>query len=468
MGWKRLAGAAVVAGLALLSVPGVAVAQVQEGIGHKTEAQGYIGEDDGFDWIGSYVWQGKQVWCVQYALKAPDSTVAYQEGDELLTKYGKPLPADVAANISYLLLRYSTTTSADESAALAHLLHGWTAAPESPDQLDPATNTYLTVAYDAPWHLDRLPDPTKAAVQRLQADAEANRGPWKAVAAAPEKAQTIGTADTWSVSVTKEKDGTGVPGVPVAFELVDATLVDGSTSGTVTTSDSGEPVNVQVVPTGPAPKLTATLSGPATRPVVHVPGVQDMQRIVTTGGEQRLVASTETTARTAPGAVKIAKTDAETKQALPGVSLRVTGADRSSAAVKQDDAALVGVDGRPVVLQTGPDGTVEVPDLRTPQEICVIEVAAPKGYDENFDPNAPPTACGVVQPGETLALAMENKPNKPVVPSRIPAGIDGRGIVATADTLTTVQPGSLIGLGGVVLLGAGLVGFVAWRRASGG
>ncbi|MFI9816247.1 MSCRAMM family protein [Saccharothrix variisporea] len=461
MGWRRLAGAVLAAGVALLAVPAVSDAQVQEGIGHTTPAQGYRGKPGTTDWLGSYIWQGKQVWCVQYSFLAPDSSVQYQEGDELRTKAGVPLAPDIAANISYLLLRYSTTNSPDESAALAHLLHSWTSFEHGGLSLSPDSD-YRTIAYNEQFHYDNLPQSAREAVDRIRKDAETNRGPWTAKVTAPTDEQLIGSPGTWKVDVAKP-DGAQVGGVPVTVELKDATLESGQTTGELKTALDGGPLAVKVVPTGPKPSVVVRLDSPADKPVVHIPAQENMQRIVTTGGEKKLTAEASTTAKTPPGVVKIAKTDAETGKGIAGVALRVTAAD-GKPALKQDDAELTGPDGKPLVLQTGDDGTATVPDLRTPQEVCVVEVAAAKGYEESFDPNAPPKACGKVEPGQTLALAVTNKPNKPVVPITIPAGSEGAGVTAKAAFTTEVGTGSLVGFGGgVVVLGA-LAGWLVRRR----
>jgi hypothetical protein len=466
MGWRRLAGTALVAGLALLAVPGTAAAGVEEGIGFHTPAQGYKDKPGNTDWVGSYVWNGKQVWCVQYSLLAPDSDEPYHEGDELLTKGGSSLSPETAADISYLLLRYSTTKSPDEASAMAHLLHSWTAAPDPAKGIttDPS-NDFRHIAYSEQFHFDNLPPTTQAASQRLRDDAAANRGPWQAAVVAPKTEQLIGAPGDWTVQITKA-GGTNVAGVPVTVELTDATLESGSPTGSLTTPTDGSPLVVKVVPTGAKPSFVVKLDSPADKPVVHVPANENMQRIVTTGGEKKLTANASTTARTKPGIVKVGKTDAETKTPIAGVALRVTGADKTSPALKQDDSALTGPDGKPVVLQTGADGTATVPDLRTPQDICLIEVAAPKGYEENFDPQAPPSVCGKVEPGTTLTLSLTNKPNKPIVPITIPAGAEGAGVVATAAFTSQVQPLGLIGFGGLVLIGTALVGVLARRRVA--
>ena len=107
----RLALVALLGTLSLVVVAPAASAAVEEGIGHKTTpGQSWGGRDRAYDWLGSYVVNGEHVFCVSFALKAPDSGERYKPGDELLTKWGEPLPDDVAANISYLLLRYGDTT----------------------------------------------------------------------------------------------------------------------------------------------------------------------------------------------------------------------------------------------------------------------------------------------------------------------------------------------------------------------
>ncbi|MGM1063396.1 MSCRAMM family protein [Saccharothrix sp. Mg75] len=467
---RRLAGAALAAGVALLTLPAAANAAPEEGIGYEVAAQGYNGKPAGEgDWLGSYEWNGQRVWCVQYSLLAPDSDVEYKDGDELLSKGGAPLSPEVAANISYLLLRYANTESYDEAAALAHLLHSWTAFedPARGISLD-GNSDFRHIAYNERFHYDELGKPAfgqaQAAVDRLRADAEANRGPWAARVSAPEGEQVIGSPDTWVVDITKTAGG-HVTGLPVTVQLTDATLEDGSASGQLTTPTDGKALAVKVVPTGPNPSFSVSLNGPAERPRVRVPANNvSMQRIVTTGGEQPLAANATTTAKTAPGAVQVAKTDEETGKAVAGTALKITAADGRSPAKRQDDTDLTGPEGQPVVLQTGADGLATVPDLRTPQEICVIEVAAAKGYQEHFDPNAPPKACGRVEPGQTLAVSMKNKPDKPIVPITIPAGADGSGVVATASFTTEVRTGALVGSGGVLLLGVALVGLLARRR----
>jgi hypothetical protein len=468
MGFRRLvagvAGAACVAGIALLGATGTAAADVQTALGYATPAQPYFHNPDTTDWVGSYTWQGHQVWCVQFAYLAPDSNQQYQDGDELLTKWGDHLAPDVAADISYLLLRYSDTKSNDEAAALGHLLHSWTAAPKDASQLDPA-RTFREIAYDAPAHLKALPQSAQDAVARLTADAAANHGPWTAAITAPKTPQTIDQPGDWTITVTKS-DGKGVGNVPVTLTLTDAKLADQNQAGTLKTPADGSPLVVKVVPTGANPKVALSADSPADKPVVHVPSNNpDMQRIVTTGGEKKLTGEATTTAVTAPGTVKVTKTDSDSHAPLAGAALRVTASDKVGPAVKQDGTPLLGQDGKPLVVQTGADGTATVPDLRTPQNVCLIEVAAPQGYEQGFDPNAPPSTCGIVAPGQVLALALANKPNKPIVPSTIPAGDEPPLAVAKAAVVSQLRPAGLVGFGGLVLLGVALAGGLVWRGA---
>jgi hypothetical protein len=297
-----LAAAGVVAGVSLAGAP-AAVAEVQQGLGFATSpAQPYLNNPDSSDWLGSYIVGGKQVWCVQFAFLAPDSNEQYQPGETLKTKWGTDLPPDVAADISYLLLRYAETDSADEAAALAHLLHGWTAAPQNPGQLAPS-NDFRHIAYDAPFHLAKLPAAAQAAVRALTADAVANRGPWTATITAPTAPQTIGTAADWTVEV-KNAAGTGVADVPVTINALDATFADADgkqvSTGTVPTDAKGAPLALSVTPTGTSPRLDITLASPAEVPVVRQAVEVDTQRIVSTGGEKELTATARTSATPPP------------------------------------------------------------------------------------------------------------------------------------------------------------------------
>jgi len=472
-GVRALTGLVAAALLGALSVTvgaPAASAASQEGIGHAVEP-GQAGTG-GRNWLGSYVVGGQQVFCVSFQLKAPDTDEVYKPGDELLTKWGTKLPADQAANISYLLLRYGDTKKPDEAAALAHLLHSWTSAPRTPADLD-ASLPAAKLGYDAPFHLKGLPAGAQAAVEKLKTEAETNRGPWTASVTTPEGDQHLGEPAEWTVTVKNAK-GKGVPDVPVKLTATAATVGEdaAATAGnaspqaaardvTLKTAADGT-VRVKLTPAGEQPKLVASLAAPADRPYVRAPVDTAKQRVVSTGGEKELTAQ-GVVALTKPGQVKVTKTDANTGKGVGGAVLRITGKDKTSAALGQDGKPLTGADGKPAVVTTdGATGGVTVENLRAPQEICVVEAGPPPGYTNAYDPKNPPSACGTVKPGETLALTVVNKPNE--VPRAIPAGdapvVQARGTVETSYSV----PG-LAGLGLLVLLGSGLVGFAA-RRAT--
>ncbi|GAB3508577.1 MSCRAMM family protein [Amycolatopsis cihanbeyliensis] len=487
-----LCAATLLGALSVVTLAQPAAAQVDEGIGHRLEpGQPYGGQDRPYDWAGSYLVGGEQVFCVSFALKAPDTDEQYEPGDELLTKWGEKLPADHAANISYLLLRYGDTKDPDEAAALAHLLHSWTAAPRpGHDDLN-RNKSFREVGYAVEDRFGELPESARRAVERLEADAEANRGPWSASVTPAEGEQTIGTAAEWTIAVRNAR-GTGIADVPVTVRLTDATAgedtepraeqvgsaetetetttttaaepgaeADPGTTRTVTTNEEGEAV-LQVTPTGPRPKLVAALSAPADRPYVRKPVEADTQRVVSTGGERELTAEGVTSARTQPGVVRIAKRDADSGAGLAGAQLRLTGGDRTAPAVGQDDRPLTGPDGKPLVLTTeGEDGTATVQNLRTPQEVCVVEVGPPSGYDHAFDPAEPPAACGKLEPDRTLTLELANAPNE--VPRTIPAGTEATTVASSATT-SGLPAAAFAGLGALAALGSLLVGRVARRR----
>ncbi|MCP2258963.1 hypothetical protein LX15_002662 [Streptoalloteichus tenebrarius] len=460
-----LAGSTLLAAAATVAVPGSATA-AGERLGHNVKAQPYKGQRHDTDWLGSYTWRGQQVWCVQFALNEPSDDVDFQPGGPLTTKWGEPLSAEVAAKVSYLLLRYQNTTSADEAAALAHLLHSWTAGTTDQGRLDP-NNGYETIGYNVQYHLDELAKTkpkAKEAVARLEADAEAHRGPWKLTLTPPKQAQTVGKADKWTVQVVSAT-GKPVGGVPVQLTVTGGTLGGDAAGGTAKTPANGAPLAVDLTPTGLNPKLAASVRAPSAQPVLLKPNKPGVQQVITTGGETPLSQEGTVTARNAPGEVKVSKVDASTGAAISGVALRVTAADKTSPALRQDDGKLTGSDGKPLVVRTGKDGTAAVPDLKTPQEVCLVEVEAAPGYDKGFDAKNPPTACGTLTPGSTLALTLVNKPNpapKPVVPITIPAGSEQAAGVAP--TRTVLTPAGVFGLGALTLLGAGLGGALCWRR----
>lgn len=274
-------------------------AEYQEDTGRPvTPGQPYGGKSQVGDWLGSYLVGGKPVFCVAFELKAPDTNEKYQPGDELRNKWGDPLPADTAANISYLLLRYGDTKDPDRAAALAHLLHSWTAAPRpGHDDLNPA-NDFRHIGYDAPYHLAKLPAEAREDVRELTADAEANRGPWTATVDTPREDRSDEAGD-WTITVHNAK-GKGVAKVPVTVELADAKLPDGSAKTTVTTGDDGT-AKVRATPTGQEPRLVAGLSAPADKPYVRSPVSVDTQRVVSTGGEKHLKIEKAAKGKNRPG-----------------------------------------------------------------------------------------------------------------------------------------------------------------------
>jgi len=485
MGWstRPRAGARALTGLVAAALLGIlsvtagapaASAASQEGIGD------HVGGQDGHDektvWLGSYVVGGQQVFCVSFMLRAPNTDEQYKPGDELLTKWGTKLPAEDAANISYLLLRYGDTKDKDEAIALAHLLHSWTAAPRSTADLN-VNLPKEEMAYDEQGHLKVMQRDfagAAAAVERLKADAETNRGPWTASMTTPKGDQHLGEAAEWTATV-KNAQGKGIPDVAVKLTATAATLGDGtadSAAGNSTPQSAAKDVTlktgadgtvrVKLTPTGDQPKLVASLTAPADRPYVRLPVDTGAQRVVSTGGEKELTAQGVVNVAK-PGKVQVTKTDATTGQGVGGAVLRITGKDKTSAALSQDGKPLIGADGKPAVVTTdGKTGGVTVENLRAPQEICVVEASPPPGYTNAYDPQNPPSACGTVKPGETLALTVTNKANE--VPRAIPAGdqpvAQARGVVETSYSV----PG-LAGLGLLMLLTAGLAGLAA-RRAS--
>jgi hypothetical protein len=445
------------AGLALGT--GSATAAPQRGIGHETTpAQPYKGNPDTSDWLGSYMVGGKQVFCVQFAFLAPDSDEQYQPGEALKTKWGTDLAPDVAANISYLLLRYADTKSPDEAAALAHLLHSWTAAPQSPDQLLP-TNDFRHIAYDADFHLTKLNATVRATVEALRTDAAANHGPWTTTLTKPTKPQLIGTPDNWTVAVHNAA-GKGVSKVPVTVTVTDGVLANGKAEDVIPTPDGGKDLAIAVTPTGPKPVVQISLASPAERPIVQQAIQLDTQRIVSTGGEKQLTTKQETVAG---GVVKVAKTNEANGKGVAGVALRVTGEDKVKPAEDQDGKPLVGADGKPSVVVTGPDGTVEIPHLKVPQVICLLEVAAAPGFEQGFDAANPKSVCGKLEPGAMLTMTLTNKPNVPTVPIKIPAG-DQPQPVAHSTVIETRPPWTMVAIGGLVLATLCLAGFAVRRR----
>jgi hypothetical protein len=334
--------------LSLVTTAAPAVADAEEGVGVNLDpGQAY---DEGYlNWLGSYVVHGEQVFCVRYGFTAPGTNEEYKAGEELLDKWGQELEADVAANISYLLLQYGDTENPDEAAALAHLLHSWTAAPrEGHDDLDESLSRQ-EIGYDVEGNFEQLPQSAKDAVERMRTEAEANRGPWTAKVSSPKDQLTIGETAEWTISVRNANDE-GVPNRPVTVTMTgatagksggdpgeggetevnaevvaledaadetttedsstedsssddtaaeDTTAEDGAETLTVTTGADGT-ATVRAVPTSTEATLTFDLVAPAERPYVRFPVEDGVQQVVSTGGEQQLQAEVTVNAKPAP------------------------------------------------------------------------------------------------------------------------------------------------------------------------
>lgn len=455
-----LAGAVVLAGAASLATPGVADAAVVQGIGFNvTPAQPYLHNPSTSDWTGSYIVGGQQVWCIDFALAAPDTNQQYTDGTTLTTKFGDPVDPTTASEISYLLLRFGNTTSPVEASALAQLLHTFTSAGTGA-QLDPGLN-FMQIHYDVQYHLTRLPAQVQQEVLTMTNDATANHGPWTSTMTAPTASQTIGTADNWTVNVLNTTSKM-VANVPVSITATDATLPNGTATQVMNTPADGSPLTIAVTPTGPNPKLVATVDSPAAVPKVRIPvNSPNTQKVVTTGGTTPLMSTQTTTAQTPPGQVTVTKLDASSKAPIAGAVLELTGVDKKNPALAQDGQPITGSNGKPLVLTTNSSGQATVQNLHTPQTVCFIEVTPPPGFDQSFNAASPPTVCANVNPGQNVQLTLTNVPNK--VPVAIPAG-GTPTMTALTSTLNRPSPAALILFGGVLLIAACGSGFFVARR----
>lgn len=472
MDLRRLAvgvvGTLLLAGSATALTAGTAAASVDEtGNGWSVPAQPYLNNPDTTDYLGSYVVGGQAVWCVDFALKAPDSNAAYNVDGPLTTKWGQPVDATTAAEISYLLLRYGDTTSKDDAAALSHLLHLWTApAADSPNPSDPYNKNldYHQIAYDPTMHLQGLAGVSAGAVTAvttLQNDAAANHGPWTMSMTAPNGQQLIGTADAWTVNVLNAA-GKGLANVAVTLTATDASFPGNTTSEVVNTPSDGSPLSVTATPTGLNPKITATVTSPAAMPKMLVPADPNMQKIVTTGGTTPITSTQTTTAQSPPGTLTVVKTDAQSNKPLANATFVVTGADKKSAALSLLGAPINGADGTPLTVTTGADGHATVNNLRTPQTVCMIETSPPPGYDQAFNPASPPSQCAQINPGQTVTVSVTDTANK--IPVAIPAGGPPATMTAMSTVLSQPAPVALFVFGGLLLIAAGFAGTVVVRR----
>lgn len=460
-----LLGASLVSGMALFATPTVATAVdgVQQGAGMA------VGPTPGGNakgtWLGQYVVGGKNVFCVDYALPAPGSDQPYKPGDALRTKWGTPIPKAQASDISYLLLKYGNTRDNTTAAAVAHLLHSWTAPvvkghPGDPN--DPIFKGHDTqwiqhnLAYDSGYYLSKMSAPLKQKVAEVKQDAAKNRAPWDLKLTPPAQPQ-INKPGTWTLQLTSGAKNP-VSDIPISLTASQA-QIDGAKASKVTTDANGT-AKVKVTPTGSKPTLKASLNSPNALPRVQKPlNNPNVQKVVLGGGEQNLSKTFEIQG----GGVKVTKTDAESGKGLGGVSLRITGGDKHSPARTFDGGQLLGADKKPAVVQTNDDGLADIDNLAAPQQICVVEAAPAKGYDQNFDAKHPPAACGNIQPGKTLALKLSNKKNKAVVPVVIPAGGSAPKATASSETITKPSSAGLAAFGGGLLALAGIGGFAARR-----
>ena len=465
-------GAMVLAGLVAIGMPAAAAAATPtapncpatgpcQDIGDSvTPAQPYLHNPDTSDWFGSFLVNGQQAWCIDFALAAPNQSETLTTGQTLQTKFGATVDPTIASEISFLLLRFGETKDNDTAAALAWLLHMWTAAPDGTHTTDPG-NTFQTIAFDAPGAKAKLPAAAQADIATMLAAAQADHGPWTATLDAPSPL-IIGTATNWTMKVLGTTSN-GVGGVPVTFTATDATLPNGTATQIINTPDNGSPLSVAVTPTGPNPKIVATLSSPAAIPLVEIPNVANTQKTVTTGGVTPITTTTTTTAQTPPGNVTVTKSDAATKAVLAGARIEFTGGDKVSPLLKQDGSPLTGTDGKPIIVTTGTDGTAPVTGLRTPQTVCAIETTPPPGYDQSFNPASPPVACGTLNPGATLQLSLTDVANK--IPVKIPAGGPPPTVTTEALVRSGPSPTALVGFGGLLIIAAG-GGTLLARRVS--
>lgn len=343
-----LAGATMTIGILLSATPAAASptaapasAALPEYLGYRLTPSQSSGAGH-YEWLGSYKVSGKQVWCVDYLYKAPGSDQRYQPGDLLKTKWDTAIPADQAADISYLLLRYGNTTSNDEAAALAHLLHTWTSPiTDVTGTRHPVRGAKATLAYDPDFHLGIMPSAARQTAEKMRADASMNHGPWSAKATAPGGDQIIGQPATWTVRVSNAA-GKGMPHVSVTFTATDGTLAPAEPtalrSGTGTTTETAadsakveqakqvlaadkttaatDPASIKVetdsdgiaavrlTPTGASPKLSASFTSPNASPRVQIPvNAPDVQKVVLTGGEQTTTTTATASAHLPPTTV---------------------------------------------------------------------------------------------------------------------------------------------------------------------
>ena len=89
-----------------------------------------------------------------------------------------------------------------------------------------------------------------------------------------------------------------VADVPVTVTAFDATFLDeaGQQVNTDTLSTKDDGLTLKVTPTGTSPRLDIELASPAEVPVVQQSVDLDTQRVVSTGGEEKLTATAQASA----------------------------------------------------------------------------------------------------------------------------------------------------------------------------
>ncbi|GAA2083361.1 hypothetical protein GCM10009840_19900 [Pseudolysinimonas kribbensis] len=277
---RRILAPLVVATAAVLGVivpASMASAAVATSAGVTTlPPQPFAGNPATADWIGDYLVDGVPSWMTEFGFTAPDEAEPMQPGGALVTKWGTAIDPETLSEMSYLLFVHGSTPTSVQAAALAHIVHTWTAAPQNPGQLDPA-NDFRHIAYDTAFHLAKLPSGAQDDVTSLLAEAAMLHGPWSITLTAPAAAR-IGAASNWTVRVLAGVNG--VPSRTVSLTVTNGTFAGGATTTTVTTGADGSAAPVAVTPTGAAPAIIATASGPAAAPLVMDPVDADVSRVI--------------------------------------------------------------------------------------------------------------------------------------------------------------------------------------------
>lgn len=412
MGWpihrRATRGAFTVtalSGLLVTALVNPAAADTDRADGYYIEpGQVHAGNPHGArEWLGTYQVQGEPVFCVDYQLKAPETDEEYEPGDELLTKWGDEIPTERAAKISYLLLRYGNTDSDVTAGAVAHLLHSWTADPDYDGGTLGEDVAPEKVAYDTAFHTDAMTGKQRNHVDELDAEAAKFRGPWTAELAAPTDDQQVGTADEWSVTV-ETASGTGVPDIPVTVELT------GADPDNADDEDSQQP------------NSTAGEGGD---------GQHD--QAVTAGDDEQ---STDESGDDDSATVTTGSDGTATFDATP------TDEDVTANASLQAPAA------QPRVQEPVDDSIQTVVSTGGEQELTAEQHVTAKPRP----------------PKSTTTTTTET--TKVEVPRTIPAGGQPNAVVQ-GKTTTRVPTGVWPGTGALLLLGAGLTGWLVRRRFTG-